>query len=225
MAYDAVKNEAGFAKIGDLKVGDKVRVDPGFPCAELRATREVKAHENGQLYISCSEGPCLISSRLKDGVYVGIWKAPVYTKDELITMFKADPYYSTMGMVVGSSALVLHDLLPVAPDLDIAVPSRYFQYHEGETEAVDTPARYKTSGGPVDYLCADFKKGSDTVEIEGVPVATLTSLIHLYNETNREKDIPRRALCLQALSDAVDRKLGRQSLYGHMDAHPKTDES
>lgn len=51
-----------WAKLSELKPGDKLKADGGFDCIEEGAILEVKAEDDGELYVEC-DGP--------DGAYPG----------------------------------------------------------------------------------------------------------------------------------------------------------
>ncbi len=60
-----------WAKLSELKAGDKVILDNGFDCHEA-AIVEVKAHDDG-LYFDCKEGRHYLAGQADDGEHcVGI---------------------------------------------------------------------------------------------------------------------------------------------------------
>jgi len=109
--------------------------------------------------------------------------APPYTVNKILEVLKSAPYYAQRGVVVGSSALVLHGIIEAAPDLDLAIPKHVMDYHADEPSP---PARYLTS-----HRCGiDFVALDDVVweTVYGVRVATLPTLLALYETLHRNKD-------------------------------------
>ena len=61
-----------FAKVSEIKAGDKVRLDAGFTCHEAGVVT-IKADDG--LYFECDEGHHYLSGQIEDDHYVGIYKA------------------------------------------------------------------------------------------------------------------------------------------------------
>lgn len=63
-----------FVKAEDVKRGDELFCDNGFPCLVARSVRKVKEDKFGELFIDCSHGKhYLDESQLNnDGLLVGL---------------------------------------------------------------------------------------------------------------------------------------------------------
>ena len=72
-----------FVKAKDVKLGDMLIADDGFPCLNEGQVVEVKAeHEDGALYVECNED-CrhYINGELSQGRFIGFTKAPPPEED------------------------------------------------------------------------------------------------------------------------------------------------
>jgi hypothetical protein len=69
-----------FARIGDLRLGDTVRLE-GLTCVNSGETRELLQTDEGQLYFQCNEGKHFIDGQVDNhGNYVGMtleWQNPI----------------------------------------------------------------------------------------------------------------------------------------------------
>lgn len=65
-----------WARLSQLKPGDKVRTDGGFTCGMNNKTLEVKQDGSGNLYVDCDEGQHNLDGQADDGDHlVGMWPA------------------------------------------------------------------------------------------------------------------------------------------------------
>jgi hypothetical protein len=63
-------------KLEDLKEGDVVKVDDGFPCIDAFVEKRVHIDAWGNLYVFCKKGKHLLDSQEDvDGELIGISKA------------------------------------------------------------------------------------------------------------------------------------------------------
>lgn len=67
-----------YAKLNDLKPGDRVQVDDGFTCIPLWSEKEVRADQSGDLWIKCRRGQHYLDGQLDyngdTDALVGIYK-------------------------------------------------------------------------------------------------------------------------------------------------------
>lgn len=65
-----------WARLSELKAGDKVSLDRGFSCrAGKSSVVEVKADENGSLYFDCNDGKHYLSGQVgKYDHLIGVYK-------------------------------------------------------------------------------------------------------------------------------------------------------
>lgn len=64
-----------FAKMADVKAGDKLVADGGFTCLREGQVCEVKQDADGLLYVDCDEGTHHLDGQEKDGEVNGLWSA------------------------------------------------------------------------------------------------------------------------------------------------------
>ena len=56
-----------WARLSQLKPGDKLRTDGGFDCIEDGAVVTVRARSDGELYVDCSEGGHTLDGQADNG--------------------------------------------------------------------------------------------------------------------------------------------------------------
>lgn len=66
-----------FAKASEIKPGDIVEADAGFPCIPGGTKLEVKENEYGERYVDCTHGKHFIHEEAGsggDGIYIGLYR-------------------------------------------------------------------------------------------------------------------------------------------------------
>lgn len=71
-------NGREYARLSELKPGDRVQVDDGFDCMEPWSIKEVQCNENGDWFINCSKVEHDLYGQLMDDRdhLMGIYKEP-----------------------------------------------------------------------------------------------------------------------------------------------------
>jgi hypothetical protein len=70
---DTDLNGRSYARLSELKAGDKIQIDGDFTCIEPWGLRTVK-QSYGRLYIACSQGGHNLDGQLNDdGYLVGVY--------------------------------------------------------------------------------------------------------------------------------------------------------
>lgn len=64
-----------WAKLSEIKFGDKIQVDGDFPCIFASEVKEVKT-DGEKLYVECTEGKHFLAGQLSDdkNTLIGIYK-------------------------------------------------------------------------------------------------------------------------------------------------------
>ncbi len=63
-----------FAKISDVKAGDKLKTDGGFTCMAEGEVKTIIADEAGRLFIECCDGRHALDGQEEGEIYVGLYK-------------------------------------------------------------------------------------------------------------------------------------------------------
>jgi hypothetical protein len=74
---DCDTNGRPWAKIADVKAGDRVEADSGFDCLIGDRIAVVEADKDGHLFIKCAKGKHYLAGQIQGDHYLGLYKLEI----------------------------------------------------------------------------------------------------------------------------------------------------